>query len=76
MTVIFSSLDEDILYPVICKNTDRFIRLENLLYEEFPHYSVKEICFKHCGYKIHRFKTLEENRIRDKSIIDLTFYDD
>ena len=76
MTVVFSSLNEDILYPVICKNTDLFNRLEYLLYEEYPHYAEKEICFKHCGYKINKFKTLEENKIRDKSIIDLIFYDD
>ena len=33
MTVIFNSMKQDIHHSFICKNTDKFTRLENLLYD-------------------------------------------
>ena len=56
-------------YSVKCKNTDKFYRIENLLYEEFPEYAEKENIFMCKGYKINRNKTLQENNIRDKDTI-------
>ena len=68
MEVVFNSFD-GIDYSVKCKNTDKFSRIENLLYEKFPKYAVKENFFLCKGDKINRDKTLQENNIRDKDII-------
>jgi len=56
-------------YSVKCKNTDKFSRIENLLYEKFPKYAEKEHLFLCRGYKVNIHQTLQENYIRDKDII-------
>ena len=44
MNVIIKSTDQKILFPIICKNTDLFTRLESELYkvEEYRHYKEEE----------------------------------
>ena len=43
MSIIFISNDESILHSMICKNADKFVRLEYLLYEEYPEYKIQKI---------------------------------
>ena len=69
MSVIFISVDQKVHYSIICKNTDKFARLENVLYEEYPEYKESENYFLFNGKKISRFKTLDENQIKNNSII-------
>ena len=38
MTVIFQSVDQKVHYAFICKNTDKFNIIENLLYDKYPEY--------------------------------------
>ena len=45
ISVIFTSTDQKIHYSVICKNTDVFINIEKLLYEEYPEYKNKSKFF-------------------------------
>ena len=71
MTVIFVSVDQTIHYSVICKNTDIFTRIENLLYKQYPEYRDKDNYFLVNGDKIKRFCTLDENNIDDNNIITL-----
>ena len=71
MSVVFSSEDQNIHYSVICKNTDKFERIENLLYDEYPEYKKPNNCFKVDGNIINKKDTLEDNKIKDKSIIIL-----
>ena len=54
MSVIFISFDQKIHYFVICKNTDKFNRLENVLYnvEEYKEYLNSENYFLLNGNKI------------------------
>ena len=40
INVIFTSINEDIYFPVICKNTDKFNIIENKFYENYPEYSL------------------------------------
>ena len=70
--VILLSMDQKIQYPVICKSNDKFTKIEELLYEEFPEYSESENIFLVNGRKINRFKNMEFNRIKYGDII--TFY--
>jgi len=73
MAVIFISDDQKIHYPMICKNTDQFDRLESELYkiEEYKHLKKNENYFLFNGNKINRFDTLEENGIKNGSVITL-----
>ena len=36
MAVIFFSLDQNIIFPIICKRTDNFKKIESSLYEKYP----------------------------------------
>ena len=75
ISVIFVSVDQKIHYSLICKNTDIFSTVENLLYKEFPEYKETENYFILNGVKINKYKSLEENKIKNNSIITLNIYD-
>ena len=71
ISIIFISIDQKILYSIICKNTDKFTRLENILYDKYPEYKDTENYFIFNGKKINRFNTIDENNISNNSIITL-----
>ena len=73
MSIIINSEDENIQYSIICKNKDIFNKIEDIFYEKYAQYrSTKEInLFTLNGKKIDRYKTLEENKIENHSIIIL-----
>ena len=71
ISVIFSSSDKMILYSLICKNTEKFIKLEEKLYNNYPEYSEYYNVFMVNGNKINRLKTLDENKIKDSDNIIL-----
>ena len=69
MTVIFVSSELNIHYSIICKETDIFTTLENKLYEVYPECKECECCCIANDQKIKRFKTLQENKIKNCQII-------
>ena len=69
MSVIFSSLDENILYSIICKNTEQFSKLEEKLYNDYPEYSKFDNYFMIKGNRVDKMKTLEENEIKNGDVI-------
>ena len=70
MSVIFSSKEEDILYSIICKNTDKFSKIENIFLEKNIEYADIDYYFSHKNNnKIKRMKSLEENKIYNNDII-------
>ena len=71
MPVIFQSADSKIQYAIICKNTDRFNMIENILYEKYPEYIEYENYFICNGIKINKYKTMEQNNIKYSDIIVL-----
>ena len=75
MPIIFISADQQIHYALICKNKDKFSRIEELLYEKYPEYKERENYFLHNGNKIKRFGTLKENGIFNNSIIIINSID-
>ena len=76
MTIIFISFEEDIHYSLICKNTDKFNKIENLLYEKYPEYEESENYFTVNGNKIIKSKTIEQNKINNSDIIILNKFED
>ena len=71
ISIILTSTDQKIHYSVICKNTERFIKLEEQLYNDYPEYSDSENYFVVKGNRISKFKTLDENKIKNSDIIIL-----
>ena len=76
LSLIFISMNQEIHYSLICKNTDLFSKLESKLYEEYPNYAESENYFMANEVKINRFKNLDENGIRNNDIIILKKYTD
>ena len=58
-------------YSLICKNTDLFVRLEERLYKDFPEFKNYETYFEVKTKRIKRFKTIDENKIKSKDIINV-----
>ena len=75
MTVNIICLDQNITHSIICKNTHKFIYIENILYEIYPELADSENYFIAGGEKINKYKTLDENKIKDNEIINLQKFD-
>ena len=58
-------------YSIACKNTDLFVRLEERLYQDFPDFKNYETYFEVNTRRIKRFKTIEENNIKNNDIINV-----
>ena len=54
---------------MVCRTKDLFVRLEERLYKDFPKYRNVETFFMVNANRILRFKTLEENKIKENDII-------
>ena len=72
LSVIFTSFDNKILHSIICKNTEKFIQLEKELYNYYPEYSKSDNYFLVNGYKVDKYKTLDENKIKNSDNIILS----
>ena len=76
MSIIFSSLTQNVHYSVICKNTDIFVNVELKLYKDYPEYKKGEKNFFTVnGNKIDKYKTLEENGIKNSDVILINIKD-
>ena len=58
------------------KDTETFVRIEEKLYDEFPEFKDEETYCLVRGKKIKRFKTLRENGIKNRYIIQVHIYGD
>ena len=56
-------------YSTVCKNSDQFINIESLFYKRYPECEEMLKLFLVNGIKVKRFKTLEENKIKNGDII-------
>ena len=70
--VILKSKDQKVFYPIICKSSDKFAKIEEILCDKFPEYSESENIFLVNEQKINRVKNLEFNKIKYGDVI--TFY--
>ena len=69
MSVIFLSIDENIHYSVVCKNTDIFNKIEKKFYDKYPEYKNTKNDFIVNGNKINILNNLNENKIKNNDII-------
>ena len=77
MTVNFVSMGiQDIgHYSLACRKTDLFVRLEEKLINDYPILRENDLYFEVNVRRIKRYKTLEENNIRNNDIINLFLID-
>ena len=69
--MIFTSKDQKLHQSMICKNTEKFSNLEEILYKEHPEYRDLFNYFWVNGKVIDSYKTLKENNIHNSDIIIL-----
>ena len=69
ISVIISTEDKNIQYSVIAKNTDKFLRVEEIFYDAFPEFGKTENSFYINEKKINKYQTLEENVIKNSELI-------
>ena len=72
----FNLVDKRISYSVSCKNTDIFVDIEEMFLDKYPEYKDKEIYYMVNSFKIRRFKTIEENRIKNNDKIMVYIYEE
>ena len=56
-------------FSSICKNTDQFIIVESLIYKKYPEYEDIINLFLVNGRQVKRFRSFEENGIKNNDII-------
>ena len=67
--LIIMTEDEKAIFSLMLKNTDKFIKIEEIFYEKYPEYIVnKGIFFLHNNI-IDKNKTLEESGVKNNDII-------
>ena len=71
MVITFLTENQNIHYSLICKNTEKFIRIENAFYKEYPEYFDSHNIFIINGNIINKNKSLEENKIKNNDKIYL-----
>ena len=71
MSIIISSKDEKILYPLSCKNNNTINDIEKELYKEFPEYSKTKNIFLYKGKELNKLETFQKNKIKNGDILIL-----
>ena len=71
ISIIFNSFDENIHYSIICKKTDRFSKIESLLYDKYPEYKKLKKIYTRNGKEININKSLKDNNISNNDIIKI-----
>lgn len=73
IAILIKSVDGKVEMPCLCHISDTFTTLEELLYKAYPDYRNCDTSFKVNGKKILRFKTIQENDIKnhDKIILNV-----
>ena len=76
MSLIFSSVNQQINYSIVCKNTDSIYKLEGELYKEYPDLFERQNYFFLCkGKVINKYQTFESNHIKNGDTIILNSND-
>ena len=69
IAICFISIDQNIHRPISCKKTDILVKIEEKIYHEYPEYKDYNTYLTVNKNVINRFKTLEENGIKDGNTI-------
>ena len=77
MTVIFNSQGTQYVcnWSLACKKSNLFVRLEEILNNDFPELKKHDTYFEVNTRRIKRFLTLEENKIKNNDMINIFIID-
>ena len=77
MTVIFNSQGTQYVcnWGLSCKKSNLFVRLEEILNNDFPELKKHDTYFEVNTRRIKRFLTLEENKIKNNDMINIFIID-
>ena len=71
ISIKFISCDQIINFSTFAKPNDNFSKIEKILYNNYPNYRDIENYFLVNGKIINKYKTIEENEIKNNDIITL-----
>ena len=69
ISIVFTSVSQQINYSMVCKDTDTINKLEGELYKEYPALAETNYYFICKGAVVNKFKTLKELNIKSGDII-------
>ena len=69
------STDQKINFSTFAKINDKFMKIEDIIYNKYPEYQEYDNFFLVNGKKVNRNKTLEENNIKDNDVLTLSKID-
>ena len=75
LNITFKSIDQKVDISFTCQKNDRFVRIEEKLYDEYPEFKELNTYFTVNGRVIKRFKSMLENDIRNNDKILLNIYE-
>ena len=77
MTVTFNTQGTQYFcsWGIACKNTNLFVRLEEILNNKFPDLKKHDAYYEINKRRIKRFQTLEENNIKNNDMINIFLID-
>ena len=71
ISIIFSSINQNFNYSLICKNTDNIQKIEEQLYNQYPQIMETENYFSFKGKLLNKFQAFEKNNIKNGDTIIL-----
>ena len=75
LAINFMSVSHDKILPITCLKNDSLVKYEEIFYNEYPEYKEYNTYLTANGKQIKRFKTLEENGIKQGSAIIVNIYE-
>ena len=75
LTIHFKSIDQKVDMPFTCQKNDIFVRIEEILYNEYPEFKDLNTYFTVNGNIIKRFRSMQENSIKNNDKILLNIYE-
>ena len=75
ISIQFKSIEQKVDIAIPCLMTDTFVRIEEILYDQYPEYKDNNTYFTVRGEFVKRFKTIQENNIRNFDKILLNVYE-
>ena len=67
--IVIMTKDEKVIFPLMCKNTDKFKKIEDLFYKEYPEYFLNKGQFYFHNNLLNTDETLEKCKIKINDII-------
>ena len=74
-SINFMSVSHDKIFPISCSSNDTIVKFEELFYNEYPEYKDHNTYLTVNGRSVKRFKTIEENGIKQGNAIIVDVYD-